>query len=328
MGPLKDEDVARIRARYYATESGADRTEFNEWLSQFDVHASTISNILNDRSYRRSACYPAGSKGRTDAEQREREWQAIKKRRQQMRYISATKRNEVLERDGYRCVYCSADLHNEAVAIDHRVPVSAGGTNDIDNLQATCKTCNARKKDFTGPESGIREYLDRRRQIDRTLELTNKVLTPIIEGLAWADSEEATCPWCNGKSKQAGEIAEFPSRGFVWRCPPCRRYFTVDSFTESQDFLSDIGNAIWGNWYAGEEAIKIVTGIVANESREKVAELVATMAGDFVEVKKKRHHHGPASKGCWCEYGLSEFTVTGRPIKQMQSQVTANGGQV
>ena len=57
----------------------------------------------------------------------------------------------VLERDGYRCVYCGVCLcyddeyEDDNVEIDHKLPISKGGTSDFDNLQATCGHCNARK---------------------------------------------------------------------------------------------------------------------------------------------------------------------------------------
>ncbi len=42
------------------------------------------------------------------------------------------------------CVYCgmllSGDYH-----IDHKTPVSRGGSNDIENLQILCPTCNVKK---------------------------------------------------------------------------------------------------------------------------------------------------------------------------------------
>lgn len=56
--------------------------------------------------------------------------------------ISADTRDFILQRDNYRCVKCNSRLKLE---IDHIVPISRGGDNDIDNLQTLCKTCNVRK---------------------------------------------------------------------------------------------------------------------------------------------------------------------------------------
>jgi len=53
------------------------------------------------------------------------------------------KRQAVLERDGYACVVCNA----AATHVDHVVPKSRGGSDDIDNLQAMCAMHNLRKGD-------------------------------------------------------------------------------------------------------------------------------------------------------------------------------------
>lgn len=51
----------------------------------------------------------------------------------------------VLRRDSYTCAYCS----DVATEVDHVHPRSKGGSDDIDNLVACCRTCNIRKKDKT-----------------------------------------------------------------------------------------------------------------------------------------------------------------------------------
>ena len=69
-----------------------------------------------------------------------------KRRRQTQwpsRYISKPLREQVLARDEYRCVKCSASVWLE---IDHIVPVSAGGRGDLENLQTLCRSCNRAKR--------------------------------------------------------------------------------------------------------------------------------------------------------------------------------------
>lgn len=56
--------------------------------------------------------------------------------------LSTSKCLEVFARDDYRCVHCGT---RENLSVDHIHPVSKGGTNNMDNLQTLCRSCNSRK---------------------------------------------------------------------------------------------------------------------------------------------------------------------------------------
>ena len=52
----------------------------------------------------------------------------------------------LLKVQNYKCVYCLEDIgKNKKWHLDHIMPVSLGGTNWPENLQALCKSCNLRK---------------------------------------------------------------------------------------------------------------------------------------------------------------------------------------
>jgi len=53
------------------------------------------------------------------------------------------KRIVVLHDAGWTCAYCGG----EATEADHIWPKKWGGTDELDNLQALCRSCNARKGD-------------------------------------------------------------------------------------------------------------------------------------------------------------------------------------
>jgi len=53
-------------------------------------------------------------------------------------------RQQVLERDGYRCVACES---NKRLSVDHIVPERHGGKASLDNLQVMCRPCNSEKRD-------------------------------------------------------------------------------------------------------------------------------------------------------------------------------------
>lgn len=54
----------------------------------------------------------------------------------------------VYARDGLRCVHCGA---TDPLTIDHIIPIVAGGTDDLENLQTLCGPCNYRKGDRPDP---------------------------------------------------------------------------------------------------------------------------------------------------------------------------------
>lgn len=60
--------------------------------------------------------------------------------------IPARTRFEVFKRDGFRCQFCGrAQADGVKLHVDHIVPVSEGGTNEIENLQTLCEECNLGK---------------------------------------------------------------------------------------------------------------------------------------------------------------------------------------
>jgi hypothetical protein len=58
-------------------------------------------------------------------------------------------RHEVFKRDDYRCLECGATNKESTLHIDHIIPVSQGGSNEIDNLQTLCARCNLGKHNGT-----------------------------------------------------------------------------------------------------------------------------------------------------------------------------------
>ena len=56
--------------------------------------------------------------------------------------LNARQRFRVLARDNFRCGYCGATPDVAELHIDHILPRSAGGTNDICNLITACPKCN------------------------------------------------------------------------------------------------------------------------------------------------------------------------------------------
>ena len=57
-------------------------------------------------------------------------------------------RFRVFERDGFVCQYCGKYPPEVILHVDHIVPVSKGGENEIENLLTACADCNLGKATF------------------------------------------------------------------------------------------------------------------------------------------------------------------------------------
>jgi 5-methylcytosine-specific restriction endonuclease McrA len=71
------------------------------------------------------------------------------------RYVSKLKRAIIFKMQGDNCL-CCGKLRD--VGIDHILPISHGGDNNIDNLQVLCRTCNSKK--------GKHNIIDYRKNLD------------------------------------------------------------------------------------------------------------------------------------------------------------------
>ena len=77
--------------------------------------------------------------------------------------VSGTVRYSVLKRANYRCELCGIKADDKALEVDHIVPKSLGGADDLTNYQALCYSCNASKgnRDSTDLAGNRIEYKNR-----------------------------------------------------------------------------------------------------------------------------------------------------------------------
>ena len=52
-----------------------------------------------------------------------------------------------MKRDSFTCVKCGANGVGIRLEVDHKIPVSQGGSDTLDNLQTLCFDCNRGKRD-------------------------------------------------------------------------------------------------------------------------------------------------------------------------------------
>lgn len=83
--------------------------------------------------------------------------------------LSNKTRFEVFKRDSFTCQYCGRSSPDVILEVDHIVPVSKGGTNDILNLITSCRECNSGKSNrFISDKSTIERQ---KKQLDDMNEL-------------------------------------------------------------------------------------------------------------------------------------------------------------
>lgn len=91
--------------------------------------------------------------------------------------IPKSLRFEVFKRDKFACQYCGRTAPDVILEIDHIMPVSKGGSNDIMNLVTSCRDCNRGKTDRElGDNAAIKkqrqqleELQERREQLELML---------------------------------------------------------------------------------------------------------------------------------------------------------------
>lgn len=63
-----------------------------------------------------------------------------------------TLKKYVYERDGRKCFYCGKDLTFRQVSLDHYLPKSRNGPDDVFNIVLSCRKCNKFKKNTVPPD--------------------------------------------------------------------------------------------------------------------------------------------------------------------------------
>ncbi|MEU5382663.1 HNH endonuclease [Kitasatospora cineracea] len=87
--------------------------------------------------------------GRCEAHQLRRGWNRQSPRNTARPGNWSSRRAQALARDRFRCRQCG---EREELEVDHRIPVSRGGSWELENLQTLCRPCHRRKTYATKEE--------------------------------------------------------------------------------------------------------------------------------------------------------------------------------
>lgn len=109
-------------------------------------------------------------------------------------YVPGSLRYQVLSRAQGRCELCGISKDEKALDVDHIVPRSKGGADDISNLQALCYTCNRQKRntDNTDFRSLLDQYQERDHNCIFCTEVSNRAVDQNELALAFEDKYPVT----------------------------------------------------------------------------------------------------------------------------------------
>jgi hypothetical protein len=157
--------------------------------------------------------------------------------------LSGSLRIAVLERDGYRCVYCGATAAEARLEVDHVIPRAGGGRDEATNLVTACRPCNNGKRDsglrlpaWVVPAGVVRPVRRARRRV--TAADARELIWPVGIGIhrGWPLPDLAWDQWCAPADKERdGVLAYLPwavvqerpdwyfalytcKRGHAWSC--------------------------------------------------------------------------------------------------------------
>lgn len=122
-------------------------------LKELETRTETQNKMISDLIMERKQNQQSYMKGREKLKQKykkeltrlENEKQHLKHRLKKYKntsHVPKSVRKAVYERDNHTCQCCGI---KEDLTLDHIVPRSRGGSNDMNNLQTLCKSCNFRK---------------------------------------------------------------------------------------------------------------------------------------------------------------------------------------
>ena len=144
-GRLDDEVVAEIRAEI--PYGNIEDSQAIEVATKYSINPMTVINIAAGKSYRRPKACPPCHPLRIELNA------VLAARERERAKVSAATRQTIGHAQSWQCVYCGKDISGRGRNhIDHKIPITRGGSSDTENLQLLCPSCNTAKKDRTHEE--------------------------------------------------------------------------------------------------------------------------------------------------------------------------------
>ena len=111
------------------------------------VYTSPAGRNTYRSSYTFSEKSIQGTVAKIHEDEKRRNTEAYRRKAERQR-VTEKLRYQVMRRDGFRCQLCGAtQADGVKLHVDHIIPISKGGTSDIENLRTLCDRCNRGKGD-------------------------------------------------------------------------------------------------------------------------------------------------------------------------------------
>jgi hypothetical protein len=150
-------------------------------------------------------------------------------------------RFEVFKRDGFTCQYCGRTPPVVILEIDHVMPKSKGGPNDVNNYLTACYDCNRGKgnRELTEIPSALKENLivtkEKRQQIKaynnflmtlareetQSIQTIENIFIEYFPNYCMTDKVEDAMRMACSKFSSIGEDSETNSRSIKYFCGIC-----------------------------------------------------------------------------------------------------------
>lgn len=194
--------------------------------------------------------------------------------------ISKKVRFDVFKRDSFTCQYCGKSAPDIVLEVDHIIPVSKDGTNDISNLVTSCFDCNRGKGDKKLTENQTlkkqKKELDKLNQKREQLEMIAQWKLELL----------------NIENEEVNKVMEILNKSLL-----CNFSLTESGIVNMKKLLKKYGfnevvecAIISFNQYESEEAFNKIEAIIKTRQQEKVQPGIKDLY--YIRgIAKKRFHY-------------------------------------
>lgn len=140
--------LAEKQKEYYKLHGDIQRQASKNWKNNNKIHVKEYFKdwYESNKIYRSNYCKEYNKKNEDYTKERYR-----KKRSLKFGFENTFKESEFrdkLEKQNFKCFYCGKNISYDSSTRDHYIPLSLGGSDEINNIVACCSSCNSKKRNM------------------------------------------------------------------------------------------------------------------------------------------------------------------------------------